>query len=814
MEATAANDPLDAPLIMHCPECGKPLDVSGLPPYSRIECPHCASLVRVRTTMGQYQIVGTLGEGGMSQVFRALDRNLGREVALKILHQALSRDEALTAMFEREAKLTASIVHPNVVKVYSVGQDLGYFYIAMELLQAVSLEQLIAAKGALSEPEVLGIALDVARGLQAALEEQLIHRDIKPGNMLVTDEGTTKLVDFGLALQQGGEDLSEELWATPYYVPPEKLEGATDTFLGDIYSLGATLYHALAGKPPFDANTSSMEDLKTIKRNEVDLKAAAPGLSKATVKLVERMMAYRPEDRVQSYEELIAQIEEVRRRQFGIESGSRRRSRGKRLGLTIAGGIGLVATVASLAVYLVQGRAPVVEGELGIGEGERVITAGENTVTGQFLGARGQLAEGRFVEASEVFGALVADGAAPASIRLWSHFLLGSIRLFNGETQLAGESFREVAAISPEAGAGNAEAFGFLKRAAALAADGLPVLVDEAEFAPGSVECLGFLVAGLKNWQQGEFESGAALLGRFVESQPPEPFGWIAGLKPRVEPFLADFALLRTLPNPAATAADLDAQAEALRKGGEALRTRGAAPRLVKRRLDRIGEIRRLAAAAATPEPDAADPAPPPGTMPGTTPGTMPGSTPAGAEPPTGPAEQAEIDRLKSLAASFAPLSETLLFSGAVLKLREERFATPSALALRDELVRSYTLAGQYLPLLAESLGKTPFEGVVKRRAGRDLEAVVTAADAGTFVVDLGFGPNEVEIGEFSPAWLVECGLRVLPPLSAGSAATWETLVSFGLCAGQAGLVAPKAAELASLDAEFARRWSLLQRLQ
>ncbi|HRQ91183.1 MAG TPA: protein kinase, partial [Bacteroidia bacterium] len=212
-------------LLMQCPECGKSLDVAGLPPYARIECPHCAAHIRVRTSMGQYEIVGLLGEGGMSQVFRAVDRTLGREVALKVLHQSLGRDTALTAMFEREAKLTASIVHPNVVKVYSVGQDQGYFYIAMELLEAISLEHLIGNKGALSEPEVLAIALDVACGLRAAHEEQLIHRDIKPGNMLVTGDGTTKLVDFGLALQQGGEELSEDLWATPFYVPPEKLEG-------------------------------------------------------------------------------------------------------------------------------------------------------------------------------------------------------------------------------------------------------------------------------------------------------------------------------------------------------------------------------------------------------------------------------------------------------------------------------------------------------------------------------------------------------------------------------------------------------------
>ncbi|MCH1409500.1 MAG: serine/threonine protein kinase, partial [Verrucomicrobiales bacterium] len=236
--------------------------------------------------MGKYQITGVLGAGGMSQVFRAMDMHLQREVALKILHQTLSQDSALTAMFEREAKLTASILHPNVVKVYTVGQDQGYFFIAMELVDATSLEEIIAQDGALNEEKVLSIANDVTKGLKAAHEEDLIHRDIKPGNMLVTSDGTSKLVDFGLAVQQGGVDESEELWATPFYVPPEKLEGEVDTYLGDIYSLGATLYHALAGKPPFEANTSSLEELKVIKKNEVDLKSEAPEVTKPTLKLI------------------------------------------------------------------------------------------------------------------------------------------------------------------------------------------------------------------------------------------------------------------------------------------------------------------------------------------------------------------------------------------------------------------------------------------------------------------------------------------------------------------------------------------------
>ena len=161
-----------------------------------------------------------------------------------------------------------------------------------------------------SESQVL-IATEVSSGLKAAYHENLIHRDIKPGNVLLTDDGVSKLVDFGLALQQGGTDESDEIWATPYYVPPEKLDDEPDTFLGDIYSLGASLFHILAGVPPFEADTASIEELKVIKRKEVNLRAVARGIP-GMAKLVEEMMAYKPSARPQSYDLILARLNELK----------------------------------------------------------------------------------------------------------------------------------------------------------------------------------------------------------------------------------------------------------------------------------------------------------------------------------------------------------------------------------------------------------------------------------------------------------------------------------------------------------------------
>ena len=806
------------PLVNHCPECGKALDVSGVAPFAKIECPHCAAFVRVRTTMGQYQIVGLLGEGGMSQVFRAVDMNLGREVALKILHQSLSSDSALTTMFEREAKLTASIVHPNVVKVYTVGNDHGYFFIAMELVNATSLEQLIVNKGALSESEVLAIALDVTNGLKAAHGEDLIHRDIKPGNMLVTAEGTTKLVDFGLAVQQGGQDESEDLWATPFYVPPEKLEGDPDTFKGDIYSLGATLYHALAGKPPFEANTSSMEELKEIKKSVVDLKSAAPGLSKLTIRLVEKMMAYAPADRFQSYDEVIAQIEEVQKRQFGINPGGRVRRANKRMRYSLAGaGVALFAVIA-IAAAIFNGEAPEEEGDLGLGTGERVISAGDSTITEQFLGARDLLAKGDFKKSGEVFDALISEPTVPATTKNWSYYFRGMLHLYSGNEKAARESFINVLRTEPGAEDAASEAMLFTKKTSVDLAAPLPLLSTAADYAPGSLEVLGLLTAGLKNWQSGEFESGVELLEAFLESSPPAGYEWIGQLKSTVQPFVSDLAVIGDLPNPsAAQAGALAGQEAALKKATGSLKTRGAAPRFVQARLDRVAEIRKLTAARTSPLTSSTTAAPTdavPDSIPATT--TPAPVTPAMTAPASiaGPAEQEEIARLKTLVASLQSFADTLLFSGAVVKLEAEPLATDTGKAIRAELIHGYGQAGQFIPVLAEALSQTRYEGVIRRRSGSPIEAAITGADDSVFIVDLGFGPNEVEVETFAPDWLVETAATLLPALAPESAASWEKVVFFALMTGQGAQIGATADQLAAIDPVFAKRWETISALR
>lgn len=802
------------PVINDCPDCSQAIDVSGLGPFAQINCPHCKASVRVRRTMGQYHITGLLGEGGMSQVFKAVDVHLQREVALKILHQNLSLDSSLTSMFEREAKLTASILHPNVVKVYTVGRDQGYFFIAMEIIDAESLEQRIADKGCLAEREVLHIAHDVTSGLKAAYEEGLIHRDIKPGNMLVMKDGTAKLVDFGLAVHQDGEDESEELWATPYYVPPEKLDGASDTHLGDIYSLGATLFHAVAGKPPFEANTSSMEELKEIKKQTLNLRGEAPSLSKPTLKLIEKMMAYRPEDRIESYDAILEKIGEIEGKQFGAAPRERVKKQNPVRRKRLAGAAVLLGVVILVLVSLVSNREEEAEEPLGISAEERVISAGDNSNTEKFLQGRDLLVSGNFRKAESIFDELTGETGMASATRMWSHYFLGLSRLFLGQEVKARESFAYIEAVPDATGAEMDQIRRFMLTSSKVFSSPLPIVDGTEPFAGSALEGLGLLTAAVKNWQHGQFESAIRLFDAFAEQTPPADFDWIGGLSDEVEAFRSDWEVLAALPNPTRReVAALAAQRDALTAASGKLGTRGAAEQLVKRRLSRIDAIREVVAAeraakaaemaATQPEPEA---------------GSPPAGTPAMAEPggeaPLTAVEESDRARLLEGIAGAAGQQTGMRFGEIALLLAELEMASVRGAAWQRELVSGYGKADEFVGLLAAELAAQGFAGEIRRREGVPLDAEITAANSSFFVVDLGFGPNEVSVDQFAPEWMLETAETLLGSPTSLRRADWERVIYFSLATEEAGTADRLADALAEEDAEFRSRWELLERFR
>ncbi len=300
-------------LTQVCPSCGNAVETTGIEPFSKVSCSSCGAQLRVERTFETYEIVEPLGTGGMGSVFKARDTRLNRFVALKLLRKEFAGDESFTAKLQEEARITASIQHPHVVEVFSVGTDHGQFYVVMELVDGGSLDDRIEDEKRITEMRMLEVGLQVAKGLQAALAAGLIHRDIKPGNILFTESGTAKIVDFGLALlaeqHAGGEG---EIWGTPYYIAPERLTGEREDFRSDLYSLGATLFHAVAGRPTFEQETLSAAELKELKANPPGLRAVAPAVSEETAAVIDRMLQPSVADRQSSYQELIDELQAAR----------------------------------------------------------------------------------------------------------------------------------------------------------------------------------------------------------------------------------------------------------------------------------------------------------------------------------------------------------------------------------------------------------------------------------------------------------------------------------------------------------------------
>jgi serine/threonine protein kinase len=216
----------------------------------------------------------------------------------------------------REAEITASLNHPNIVQVYAFGQHEGVYYMVVEYISGGSLDDRINDRGRITELEGIEIGIAVARGLEAALQRGgLIHRDIKPGNILFNANNTPKVVDFGLSLSLDTTDhFDGEIWGTPYYVAPEKLEHEDETFQSDLYSLGATLFHAITGRPPYEGEDPNAVAAKHLSGSVVSLKAFVPDISDQTTYAVSKAMARYPEDRYESYAAFIAQLEDAKRR--------------------------------------------------------------------------------------------------------------------------------------------------------------------------------------------------------------------------------------------------------------------------------------------------------------------------------------------------------------------------------------------------------------------------------------------------------------------------------------------------------------------
>jgi tRNA A-37 threonylcarbamoyl transferase component Bud32 len=256
---------------------------------------------------GRYRLEAKLGSGGMSTVYLARDQTLDRQVAVKVMHREMSEQADQLERFRQEARSVAKLSHPNVVSVIDAGEDRGHPYIVFEYVEGETLKQRINRDGALAPQEAIAYAIEIARGLSMAHARNMVHRDIKPQNILIDAEGRAKLTDFGISrqLEQDGMTATGRVLGTTDYVAPEQAMGRKVDPRTDIYSLGVVLYEMLVGQVPFSADSQVGVAMKHVNEELPDVQRRRPDVSAAVALVVERSTAKDPNERYQRVGEMI-----------------------------------------------------------------------------------------------------------------------------------------------------------------------------------------------------------------------------------------------------------------------------------------------------------------------------------------------------------------------------------------------------------------------------------------------------------------------------------------------------------------------------
>ncbi len=250
----------------------------------------------------RYEIIRSIGEGGMANVYLALDTILNRKVAVKILRGDLAEDEKFVRRFQREAISASSLNDPNIVEVYDVGEDDGKYFIVMEYVQGLTLKQLIKKRGSLTLPEVVDIMLQLTSAVAHAHESYIIHRDIKPQNVIILEDGRVKIMDFGIAvaLNAGEFTQTNSVMGTVYYIPPEQANGGAATTKSDIYSLGILMYELVTGHVPFKGDNPVEVAIKHMNEAIPSICEYDPEMPQSIENIILRAAAKNPKNRYDS----------------------------------------------------------------------------------------------------------------------------------------------------------------------------------------------------------------------------------------------------------------------------------------------------------------------------------------------------------------------------------------------------------------------------------------------------------------------------------------------------------------------------------
>ena len=710
-----------------CPACNEQIDVTALEPFAKISCPACRESVRVRRKFDHFMIMRQIGEGGMSRVFEAEDETLGRRVALKILNRRYSGDLARMAQFQQEALTTARVTHPNVIKLFSVGFDQGHFFIAMELVSGGSLEQRIKREGQVQEKELLRIGRQVAEGLRAAHRMGLLHRDVKPANILFTDEGTAKVVDFGLALFIQQQDQSGEIWATPFYVSPEKVIENKEDFRSDLFSLGASLYHALTGHPPHKVKSASLHELRMVKCRRVSLEDTGMPFGERTVHAVDELLAFEPDERPQSYDAAVDELrlaEGLTDRAF-ISLASQRRK------------LAIVATVGLLVAFVGgwwlktsnQPKATAARTEKAVRDsltgGGITLDGGGPTKSQRYLQARAAISQGDWQRGQAGMEELLKEGVMQPTMN-WVRFHAALCAMVEGNQERAKGLLRDMAQEDVPGGVFKALAtrqqkdLGLSNRAETLKCNAV------------SEEVLGYLSVGMAHWYFGDPEQGEACFMKFLEAiRKGHPVAWIVEYRQLVEGYARDAKLAAPLLQAGKTAPVQDAKG--LLASLEAVRSQiSHGGRLLAAVDQRIAELKQRAATQGT-------------------------QAPSNLKMKEDLARRArELDQLTELTQSLPALVRGYDFSTAIGVLKEMQFESQEVRDALEGKLYLYENSAAFLDLLFQDFRTRGWTGVIQRPETTPLTATVRDANLKEIRLRMGRGEVTLPFASLSPENLLE----------------------------------------------------------
>ena len=542
--------------------------------------------MRVHRQFNNYRLLELLGEGGMGWVYKAVDRNLNREIALKILKKECRANAEERATLEREARITASIDHPHVIKVFSFGEDQGRFYLAMELAEKGSLVDLMSVQPRLAEAQVLQVGIQIAKGLDAALEHNLIHRDIKPGNILFSDPDTAKLVDFGLAIFMD-EVAHAEAWGTAYYIAPEKVDDRDDRpedFRSDIYSLGGTLFHALAGRPPHTGGGGITVALKQVTSRPVSLRAFAPHVSSETAYVINRMLAKDPAQRYASYPELIEHLSYARAK---LLKRSKQTYKAKERAVieaqTAKNVSGLLTLALTSIILLACVLGYIFRAEIfgtSVQRSPRV-SYSDAQLEHAFQSAVQQLARGQAHQALTELDRLVPLSGNRQPIKNWIRLNGALAALVAGELEDAASRFYALAKDGPYSTAENEGPLAsfFVEAGQRLANSVRPIPAEiTRQFSNENFEAFGLLCFALHNWTIGDAANASEIFSSFLSAKLPWSVSWINELKPMAADYAFDCYRVAEVEKDLATVTDgfsARALAERVRTEKDALKVGG-----------------------------------------------------------------------------------------------------------------------------------------------------------------------------------------------------------------------------------------------